>query len=106
MSHRASRRQFLQTTAATGIGFWVAGGVSAKQSNSPNEKVRVASVGVGGKGLSDSNDAGREGEMVAICDVDQNTLNAGAIRFPQAKKFSDFRKMLEEMDKSIDAHCS
>ena len=42
--------------------------------------------------------------MVAICDVDDNTLNnAARNRFKKAKKFNDFRKMLEEMDKSIDA---
>ena len=42
--------------------------------------------------------------MVAICDVDDNTLNTAASnRFPKAKKFNDFRKMLDEMEKSIDA---
>jgi len=41
--------------------------------------------------------------MVAICDVDEGTLNnAGEKRFP-SKRFTDFRKMLDEMGKSIDA---
>jgi len=103
MPQRTSRRDFLQVTAATGIGFWVAGGVQAQESKSPNEKVRIACVGCGGKGSSDSGDAGNHGQVVAICDVDEKTLNAGASRFPKAKKFFDFRKMLEEMEKSIDA---
>jgi predicted dehydrogenase len=103
MSHHPSRREFLQTSAATGIGFWVAGGVSAAESNSPNEKIAMASIGIGGKGDSDSNDAGRAGDMVAICDVDENTLNGIGRRFAKAKKYTDFRKMLDEMGKSIDA---
>lgn len=103
MPQRTSRRDFLQVTAATGIGFWVAGGVQAQESKSPNEKVRIACVGCGGKGSSDSADSGNHGEVVAICDVDEKTLNAAAARFPKAKKFFDFRKMLEEMEKSIDA---
>ena len=103
MPNRTNRRQFLQTTAMTGVGFWVAGGLHAEESKSPNEKIRMAAVGIGGKGSSDSGDAGAAGEMVAICDVDENRLNAAAKRFPGAKLYTDLRKMLEEMDKSIDA---
>jgi predicted dehydrogenase len=40
---------------------------------------------------------------VAICDVDENTLNTGEKRFPKAKRYTDFRKLLDEMGKSIDA---
>jgi predicted dehydrogenase len=103
MAHTASRRQFLQTTAVTGIGFWVAGGVQAQESKSPNERVAMASIGVSGKGSSDSQDAGKHGDMVAICDVDEAKLGAAAKKFPSAKQYVDFRKMLEEMGKSIDA---
>ncbi len=103
MPQRTSRRNFLRGTAATGIGFWVAGGVLAEESKSPNEKIRIACIGCGGKGSSDSADAGNHAEVVGICDVDEKTLNAAATRFPKAKKYADFRKMLEEMEKSIDA---
>ena len=103
MVQRANRRDFLQRSAAAGIGFWVAGGVEAAQSASPNEKIGMASIGVDGKGQSDSGDADSHGQLVAICDVDEKKLDAAAKRFPKAKKYVDFRKMLDEMGKSIDA---
>jgi predicted dehydrogenase len=105
MSVHANRREFLMASAATGIGYWVAGGAQAKASNSANEKVRIACVGVGGKGQSDSADAGKNGEVVAICDVDSLRVESAAKRkgLEKAKKFADFRKMLEQMEKSIDA---
>ncbi len=69
-----------------------------------NEKIRIAGIGVGGKGDSDVGDSARcGGEIVGLCDVDQNTLDKMAKRYPNAKTFKDFRKMLEQMDKEIDA---
>jgi predicted dehydrogenase len=63
----------------------------------------MASVGIDGKGLSDSTDAGNQGDMVAICDVDSARLAKSAQKHPKAKPYTDFRKMLEEMQGSIDA---
>ncbi|HVX11673.1 MAG TPA: Gfo/Idh/MocA family oxidoreductase [Pirellulales bacterium] len=103
MPRQSSRRQFMQTTAATGVGFWVAAGLHAEESKSPNEKIRFACVGIGGKGESDSEDAGKSGDVVAICDVDDLKLNAAGKKFEGAKKYNDFRKMLDEMGSNIDA---
>ncbi len=103
MPQQTTRRRFLQTTAATGAGFWAAGSALADDSQSPNEKLRFACVGVGGKGSSDSEDAGKNGDVVAICDIDEKRLNGAAEKFPNAKKFFDYRKMLEEMENDIDA---
>jgi predicted dehydrogenase len=103
MAHQASRRQFLKTTAATGVGYWVAAGAAAKESKSPNEQIAMASVGIGGKGSSDSRDAGASGRMVAICDTDQNRLKGAGKRFEGAAMYTDFRKMLDEMGDRIDA---
>ncbi len=103
MMNQSSRRQFLKAGAATGIGFWVAGGVKAQESKSPNEKIAMASIGVAGKGSSDSNDAGRNGQMVAICDIDDVRLDAAQKNFPKAKRYNDFRLMLTEMGDKIDA---
>lgn len=103
MARKTNRRKFLQATALTGAGFWVANSLRAEDSKSPNERIRFASIGVGGKGSSDSADAGNNGDMVAICDVDERTLDGAAAKFPQAKKYVDFRKMFDEMRDSIDA---
>jgi len=103
MSKQNTRREFLQTTAAVGVGYWVAGGVQAQQSKSPNERIAMASVGVLGKGKSDSDAAAKHGDMVAVCDIDTSRLADASKRFPKAKQYTDFRKMLEEMAGSIDA---
>jgi predicted dehydrogenase len=103
MSRKSSRRQFMQTTAALGVGYWALGGVAPRESRAANEKIRFACVGVGGKGASDSADAGRAGDVVAICDIDEERLTAAAEKWPNAKKYHDFRKMFEENEKNIDA---
>lgn len=99
-----SRRRFLQATTALGVGFWVAGGIAAEESKSPNEKLRLACIGVSGKGRSDSDDAAKFGDVVAICDIDERNLASRAQGpFEKAARFSDFRRMLETMGGSIDA---
>ena len=103
MSHPTHRRRFLKTTAALGAGYFVAAGVRADQSKSPNEQIAMASIGVGGKGSSDSSSAGRAGRMVAICDVDTKRLGGAGNRYKDAKQFVDFREMLEKMGDKIDA---
>ncbi|HQR05479.1 MAG TPA: Gfo/Idh/MocA family oxidoreductase [Gemmatales bacterium] len=105
-----SRRQFIQSSAlAASAGYWVAGTAAANLTpRSPNEKLRIAGIGVGGKGHSDITQAAEFGDVVAICDIDDERcnktytdLNKGDKHNP--KKYSDFRKMLEEMGKNIDA---
>ncbi|MBM4075325.1 MAG: Gfo/Idh/MocA family oxidoreductase, partial [Planctomycetes bacterium] len=46
---------------------------------------------------------GKHGNIVALCDVDEEILNNKGTKFEKARKFTDFRKMLDEMGKSIDA---
>src|SRR5687767_1606502 len=103
MSHNHNRRDFLRTSALAGAGFWIAGSTQPAFSRLANEQINFASIGVGGKGQSDSADAGKSGNMVAICDVDDNTLEKAGQKFTGAKKYTDYRKMLDEMGKSIDA---
>jgi predicted dehydrogenase len=100
---QSDRREFLKETTLAGAGFWVAGGLALADSKSANEKLNFACIGVGGKGSSDTDHVGRLGNVVALCDIDDNALNAKAKRFPNAKKYHDFRKMFDEMGKEIDA---
>jgi len=104
MSNRLNRRDFVKTTAAAGsligVGFWSS--VEAQEGKGANETINFACIGVGGKGASDSADAGSHGNVVAICDVDSNTRAGGAKRFKGAREYTDFRKMLDE-GKDIDA---
>lgn len=106
MTWRSNRREFLTATALAGMGILTADGATAqdaKQSKSPNEKINFACIGVGGKGESDTGDANRLGKVIAICDVDDNTLAQAAKLYPDAKRYNDYRKMLEEMKGDIDA---
>lgn len=103
MARKTSRRRFLQASAATGTGLLVFSGLRAQGYQSANEKVNFACVGIGGKGSSDSGDAAANGNVVAICDVDKSRLEGAKNRFPGAKTYTDFRKMLEENEKGIDA---
>jgi predicted dehydrogenase len=105
MFNDSSRRQFLGAGAAAGIGFWAAGdaGADEPKKEAKVDRLRIACIGVGGKGDSDSSQAGNHGDIVAICDIDDNFLNSKAAAFPRARKYNDFRKMLEEMGREIDA---
>ncbi len=103
MTKGTNRREFVKSTAALGAGAWVAGGISLKPSISALEEIRFGCIGVGGKGASDSTDAGNHGKVVAMCDIDDETLGKKTAEFSDAKTYNDFRKMLEEMGDSIDA---
>ncbi|MES2794056.1 MAG: Gfo/Idh/MocA family oxidoreductase [Planctomycetota bacterium] len=109
MRNQQTRRDFLKTSTAVGVAYWVSGNNTPAFSNSANEEVRIASIGVGGKGSSDTDQAGNHGRLVAICDIDDNKLNAKAESLSKTEKhkgfqkFNDFRKMLDEIGKSIDA---
>ncbi|MBP9901583.1 MAG: Gfo/Idh/MocA family oxidoreductase, partial [Verrucomicrobia bacterium] len=99
-----TRRQFLRRSAiaagtASALSFPFVGRVLGA-----NDRINVACIGVGGKGDSDSSDAGAcGGNIVAICDVDANTLDKKGKQFPQAKRFNDYRKLLDEIGKDVDA---
>ncbi len=110
MSGHKHRRDFLRTTATTGAGLWVVGSGSNLFARSANEVVNVACVGIGGQGSGNlRNIAGVKIDgksavnIVAICDIDDNRLNDAAKLHQKAAKYNDFRKMLDEKHKEIDA---
>lgn len=103
---RLTRRAFLASTTTTAV---LAGRVYAQNTAqvvprklSPNEKLNIACIGVGGMGQGDV--MGVSGEnIVALCDVDWKRAEETFYKLPNAKQYKDFRVMLEEMDKEIDA---
>ena len=103
MRTRHNRRQFLSTGALAGIGFWASGRAPAAVDKTANGLIRFACVGVGGMGNSNMNRAAQQGDVVALCDVDDQKLGQAAGRHPRARKFRDFRKMFDAMRDGIDA---
>ncbi len=104
-----NRREFLELTALGVAGLTLPKlslGVDVPSRKGrilkPDEKLRVAGVGCGGKGGSDIDGAGAE-EIVALCDVDFNRAAGTFRKYPNAKRYRDFRQMLLEMDEQIDA---
>jgi predicted dehydrogenase len=72
---------------------------------SPNEKIRIAGIGVGGQGGADLLHLEKTGQaaFVALCDVDEKRGAMSFDRFTDAKHFRDFRKMFDDMADGIDA---
>jgi predicted dehydrogenase len=101
---RTNRRRFLQAATVASVGYLVSSGLAQEESKSPNEKLGVACIGVGGKGGGDASNAVRFGNAIAICDVDKGRLDGkgNADAFKQAKKYVDFREMLTKHEKEID----
>jgi predicted dehydrogenase len=96
-----TRRAALKTSLAVGAGVWLGTSRSARAA-SANERLNIAFVGIGGQGAA--NLRGLRGEnVVALCDVDDQRAGDAYERFPQAKKFHDFRRMFDEIAGEIDA---
>lgn len=99
-----TRRAFLAATTTTALVALPARPNEAKvvpRKVSPNEKLNVAGIGVGGKGLSDIMNMRKE-NIVALCDVDWDRAGEAFYRNSNAKQYKDFRRMLDEMPE-IDA---
>jgi len=69
-----------------------------------NDRIAVAGIGAGGKGRADiAGSAAAGADIVALCDVDPRRGADSHKKYPKAKRFSDFRVMLDKFGKSIDA---
>jgi len=101
-----SRRNFLKNGAVVAGGFFIVPRhVLGKGFIAPSDKLNVAAIGAGGKGQSDIANAWNNGanNIVALCDVDKAQAKNSLEKFPTAKFYKDFRRMLEEMKGDIDA---
>jgi predicted dehydrogenase len=102
-SRKISRRDFMGAAAAvtafTVVPRSVLGG---RRHVAPSGKLNIAGIGVGGRGSSDISAVSSQ-NIVALCDVDWKTGGRTFGRYPNAKKYKDFRRMLDKEDKNIDA---
>ena len=94
-----TRRRFLQTSATLGVAALGFPGITRAQS--PNKKLNLAIIGVGGRGSSNLREMESE-NIVALCDVNADNLRSAAQRHPTARTYSDFRKLYENTS-DIDA---
>src|SRR5438034_541416 len=99
-----SRRAFLRRSALGGAGCLILPSSRLAFAYEVNNKLRVAGIGVGGQGRSDlDNITGCGAEIVALCDVDQTRAGDIFQKHPSAKVFNDFRRMLDDIEKEMDA---
>lgn len=98
------RREFLKSATLGSIGLLILRNPKSAWSYQANNKLNMAFVGAGGQGGGLIGIFSGMGEnVVALCDVDDQRAADSYKRFPNAKKFKDFRKMLDEMANEIDA---
>ena len=103
MTRKTTRRRFMGQSAAIGAGFWIGSQAVAKAQDSPLQSLSAACVGVGGKGGSDTSHIGEQGvAIVGLCDVDGGTLTKKGREFPDAKQFTDYREMLDQLGDKVD----
>ncbi len=103
---RISRREFIGGATGTVAAFTlvprhVLGGPAFVP---PSEKLNIACIGIGGRGGAQVGGCAGE-NTVALCDVDLRRAGKQFEKFPKAKRFTDFRKMFDKMEKDIDAVC-
>jgi len=102
VTSRLGRRQFIRYSAITATVLGAA--PSFLRAQNLNSKLSVAAIGVGGKGGSDTSQVAGHGETIySVCDVDKNTLEGAGNRYKGASRYTDYRKMLEEVGSHIDA---
>jgi hypothetical protein len=100
---KVSRRFFFMSSAATVLAspaFGRTASLSRLGYKSPNEKLNIAAIGAGGKGVSDI-DGCKSENIVALCDADWKNAAKTFEKYPNAKQYKDFRRMLDQQ-KDID----
>ena len=101
MPSRLGRRRFLEASLAGAAGLVILDSRSARAYYA-NEKLNIAIVGACGQG--GSNTAAVAGEnLVALCDVDERRADETHKKYPHTQRCADFRKLLDERHRQIDA---
>src|SRR5882672_569442 len=106
MSRKISRRQMIGGAAAAWASVMVVPRhVLGLGQVPPSEIIRVAGIGVGGQGAGDINAVAQEKDVriVALCDVDEWRGKESFEKYPEAARYKDFRKMIDDHQKDFDA---
>jgi hypothetical protein len=100
-----SRRSFLETSGVVAAGFTIlpSSVISGLGKRAPSDKLNIAVVGIGGMGNSNLKAVKATENIVALCDVDWAYSKDVFAENPNAKAYWDWRKMYDEMGKSVDA---
>ena len=96
-----TRRRFLKTTATAATAFTILRAGSAR-SYAANERLNIAAIGVSGQGAGDIENL-KSQNIVALCDVDWRHAAGTFKKFPDAKRFKDYRKLFDTMAGQFDA---
>lgn len=99
-----SRRAFLGTAAAAAAGMTIvpSHAVAGLGHKAPSDKLNIVGVGIGGMGATNLRNLQSE-NIIGLCDVDWKYAKKTFDRYPKAKRYKDWRKMYDEMDRDIDA---
>ena len=103
MNMQLTRREFLRNAAWSGASLIVLADSRVVRGTQANERLDVAGIGVGGRGAANVNGVGASENIVALCDVDQKHAAQTFERYPRAKRYTDFRRMLDKIHNRIDA---
>ena len=95
-SNAVGRRTFLQGVAGATATLALS---SSSKVFSANDKLNIAFIGVGGRGAGNLEEMISEGSVnvAAVCDVNGTHLDSAAARFPKARRYADFRRLLENV---------
>ena len=97
MTRRTTRRRMLQDSFAMGMAVGLGAAKFGRAGESPNGKLNIGIIGAQGRGAANAQGVATE-NIAALCDVnDENLAKAGAA-YPQAKKYSDWRELLQQKD--------
>ncbi|QNN24430.1 Gfo/Idh/MocA family oxidoreductase [Planctomycetales bacterium ZRK34] len=95
-----SRRTFVASAATLGLSM-PAILPRLTRAASPNSKLNIAGIGVGGMGFNNIRQMAGE-NIVALCDVDRRRYRRPAELFPEARLYQDYRRLLDD-SKDIEA---